>query len=139
MSTTPAYPSTQLLIDGQWCDAADGRTLAVVNPANGTEIGRVAHAGKADLDRALEWAEDQLLGRGRFEDGPELAPQDMALFAGLDDDEAAIVIALLERHELVHGDAVFSEGDAGDRMYLIARGAVSIKLRLGDASRARLR
>jgi succinate-semialdehyde dehydrogenase / glutarate-semialdehyde dehydrogenase len=51
--TTPTYPSTQLLIDGQWCDAADGRTLAVVNPASGAEIGRVAHAGRADLDRAL--------------------------------------------------------------------------------------
>ena len=51
--TTPAYPSTQLLIDGQWCDAADGRTLPVLNPATGAEIGRVAHAGIADLDRAL--------------------------------------------------------------------------------------
>jgi len=47
------YPDTQLLIDGQWQDAADGRTLAVVNPATGAEIGRVAHAGIADLDRAL--------------------------------------------------------------------------------------
>jgi succinate-semialdehyde dehydrogenase/glutarate-semialdehyde dehydrogenase len=52
MSPT-AYPSTQLLIDGQWCDATDGRTLAVHNPATGAEIGRVAQAGKADLDRAL--------------------------------------------------------------------------------------
>jgi SulP family sulfate permease len=90
-----------------------------------------------DLDRALEWAEDQLLGRGRFEDGPELAPQDMALFSGLDAGELAMVTALLERHELAHGEAVFTEGDAGDRMYLIARGAVSIKVRLADASRAR--
>jgi succinate-semialdehyde dehydrogenase / glutarate-semialdehyde dehydrogenase len=47
------YPSIQLFIDGQWQDAADGRSLAVVNPANGQEIGRVAHAGKADLDRAI--------------------------------------------------------------------------------------
>jgi succinate-semialdehyde dehydrogenase/glutarate-semialdehyde dehydrogenase len=54
---TTAYPHTQLLIDGQWCDAADGRTLAVVNPATGLEIGRVAHAGIADLDRALAAAQ----------------------------------------------------------------------------------
>lgn len=90
-----------------------------------------------DLDRALEWAEDQLLGRGRFEDGPELAPQEMTLFSDLDASEMAMVITLLERHELAHGEAVFTEGDAGDRMYLIARGAVSIKVRLADASRAR--
>jgi succinate-semialdehyde dehydrogenase / glutarate-semialdehyde dehydrogenase len=48
------YPNTQLFINGQWQDAADGRTLAVFNPATGKEIGRVAHADIADLDRALE-------------------------------------------------------------------------------------
>jgi succinate-semialdehyde dehydrogenase/glutarate-semialdehyde dehydrogenase len=51
------YPNTQLFIAGQWLDAADGRTLAVHNPATGKEIGRVAHAGKADLDKALEAAQ----------------------------------------------------------------------------------
>ena len=52
-----SYPSTRLFIAGQWQDAADGKTLAVYNPATGQEIGRVAHAGKADLDRALEAAQ----------------------------------------------------------------------------------
>ena len=52
-----SYPDTQLYIDGQWQDAADGRTLAVHNPATGVEIGRVAHAGIADLDRALAAAQ----------------------------------------------------------------------------------
>ncbi|AOG23534.1 NAD-dependent succinate-semialdehyde dehydrogenase [Acidovorax sp. RAC01] len=51
------YPNTQLFIAGQWQDAADGKTIAVHNPATGKEIGRVAHAGKADLDRALEAAQ----------------------------------------------------------------------------------
>ena len=51
------YPNTQLFIDGQWQDAADGRSLAVFNPASGKEIGRVAHAGKADLDKALTAAQ----------------------------------------------------------------------------------
>ena len=52
-----SYPNTQLFINGQWLDAADGKTLAVFNPATGQEIGRVAHAGKADLDRALQAAQ----------------------------------------------------------------------------------
>ena len=56
-----AYPNTRLLIDGQWQDAADGRTLAVNNPATGSEIGRVAHAGIADLDRALAAAQKGFL------------------------------------------------------------------------------
>jgi succinate-semialdehyde dehydrogenase/glutarate-semialdehyde dehydrogenase len=50
------YPKVQLLIDGKWCDAASGKTLPVVNPATGETIGTVAHAEKADLDRALESA-----------------------------------------------------------------------------------
>ena len=51
------YPNTQLFINGQWQDAADGRTLAVINPATGRELGRVAQAGKADLDLALAAAQ----------------------------------------------------------------------------------
>jgi succinate-semialdehyde dehydrogenase/glutarate-semialdehyde dehydrogenase len=51
------YPDTQLFIDNVWQDAADGRTLAVENPATGKEIGRVAHASRADLDRALDAAD----------------------------------------------------------------------------------
>jgi len=51
------YPNTQLYINGEWQDAAEGRSLAVHNPATGKEIGRVAQAGKADLDRALAAAQ----------------------------------------------------------------------------------
>ena len=52
-----AYPNTQLFIDGQWRAAVSGKTLAVLNPATGQEIGRVAHAGIADLDLALAAAQ----------------------------------------------------------------------------------
>ena len=52
-----SYPNTQLLIASEWQEAADGRTLPVFNPATGEEIGRVAHAGIADLDRALAAAQ----------------------------------------------------------------------------------
>ena len=51
------YPNTQLFIDGAWTNAASGKTLPVVNPATGEQIGTVAHAEKADLDRALEAAD----------------------------------------------------------------------------------
>ncbi len=53
MSTTPAYPHVQLLIAGAWREGREGQSLAVLNPATGTEIGRVAVAQKADLDDAL--------------------------------------------------------------------------------------
>jgi succinate-semialdehyde dehydrogenase/glutarate-semialdehyde dehydrogenase len=46
-----------LFIDGAWVPAASGRTLEVVNPANGEIVARLAHAGTEDLDRALAAAE----------------------------------------------------------------------------------
>ena len=51
------YPNVSLLIDGAWTPAASGRTLTVLNPATGEPLGTIAHAEKADLDRALEAAE----------------------------------------------------------------------------------
>jgi succinate-semialdehyde dehydrogenase/glutarate-semialdehyde dehydrogenase len=47
------YTDSQLFVDGQWLDASDDCTLPVVNPASGAAIGRVAHASRADLDRAV--------------------------------------------------------------------------------------
>src|SRR6202161_2469600 len=54
---TSGYTDTRLLINGEWCDAASGKTLDVINPATGKPIGKVAHAGIADLDRALAAAQ----------------------------------------------------------------------------------
>ena len=51
-----SYPNTSLFIDGAWCAAASGRTMPVMNPATGKQIGALAHADQADLDRALEAA-----------------------------------------------------------------------------------
>ncbi len=51
------YPQVSLFIDGEWTPAKDGRTIEIVNPATGDKIGSVAHAGRADLDRALAAAE----------------------------------------------------------------------------------
>jgi succinate-semialdehyde dehydrogenase/glutarate-semialdehyde dehydrogenase len=55
--TKPQYPDVSLYIDGAWSAAVEGATLPVLNPADGSEIGRVAHASRADLDRALAAAE----------------------------------------------------------------------------------
>ena len=51
------YPNVQLLINGEWCNSSTGATIPVVNPASGDTIGTVAHASRADLDRALEAAD----------------------------------------------------------------------------------
>jgi succinate-semialdehyde dehydrogenase / glutarate-semialdehyde dehydrogenase len=46
-----------LHVGGKWRAARDGRTLDVVNPATEEVIGKIAHAGKADLDEALAAAQ----------------------------------------------------------------------------------
>jgi succinate-semialdehyde dehydrogenase/glutarate-semialdehyde dehydrogenase len=51
------YPNTTLYINGAWTPSASGRTLPVVNPASGKQIGTVSYAGREDLDRALEAAQ----------------------------------------------------------------------------------
>ncbi|MBR1177151.1 NAD-dependent succinate-semialdehyde dehydrogenase [Bradyrhizobium sp. KB893862 SZCCT0404] len=51
------YPDTLLLIDGQWTSGSSGNDQSVLNPANGEVIGKVAHADRRDLDRALEAAD----------------------------------------------------------------------------------
>lgn len=52
------YPNTQLFIRNAWISGQGGKTLPVLNPATGEEIGKVAHAEKADLDNALAAAGD---------------------------------------------------------------------------------
>ena len=47
----------QAYIDGEWCDADSGETLAVLNPANGKKIADVAKCGTAETRRAIEAAE----------------------------------------------------------------------------------
>lgn len=53
VSPASAGIPTQLLIDGAWCDAADGKTFAVLNPAREEPMAEVARAGPADVDRAV--------------------------------------------------------------------------------------
>lgn len=54
----------QLLIDGQWCAAADGAILERHSPANGELVARHALAGVADTQRAVASA------RRAFDSGP---------------------------------------------------------------------
>lgn len=40
-------------IDGEWADAADGRRIAVENPATGETVSEAACGGSAEIDRAV--------------------------------------------------------------------------------------
>src|SRR3546814_3193251 len=61
MQTPPATPSlsdpdllrTRGFIDGQWCDADDGGSCEVTNPATGAVLGTVPDMGAAETRRAI--------------------------------------------------------------------------------------
>jgi 1-pyrroline dehydrogenase len=43
----------RMFINGEWTDAADGQTAAVINPATEEQIAEVPLGGEADVDRAV--------------------------------------------------------------------------------------
>ena len=47
---------TQLLINGHWLDAIEGKSLTVLNPADESSLGVVSYGGKADAMKAIDAA-----------------------------------------------------------------------------------
>ena len=43
----PSLLRQQAFVGGAWCDADDGQTIAVINPANGETVASVPHMGAA--------------------------------------------------------------------------------------------
>ncbi|MBA5689717.1 NADP-dependent succinate-semialdehyde dehydrogenase [Rugamonas apoptosis] len=52
----PALLRQQCYINGEWCDADNGATVNVVNPATGQKVGTIPHMGAAETARAIEAA-----------------------------------------------------------------------------------
>jgi MFS superfamily sulfate permease-like transporter len=103
--------------------AAHGVTLAGRGPAGGL-------LGHADLDRAIEAAEQELLAET---DAPEhtitrtgLPLPQCQLFEGLDARQTQALRALMQPRNLATGERLFGEGDAGDGLYVLSAGSVSV-------------
>ena len=52
----PQLKNYQMLIDGEWVDAADGKSFTSVNPATGDPWAKVPEATAEDVDRAVQAA-----------------------------------------------------------------------------------
>jgi succinate-semialdehyde dehydrogenase / glutarate-semialdehyde dehydrogenase len=53
----PSLLRQQAYIDGEWCNANDGATVEVRNPATGDKIGTVPHMGALETRRAIDAAQ----------------------------------------------------------------------------------
>lgn len=120
------YPDLQLFIGGKWRKAK--RDLPVLNPATEEEIGRLPHAGKADLDDALEAAEKgfAIWSRTAPRDRADILLRAAAIMRDRQEDIAQTIT--LEhgkplpqaRLEVIRG-AEFFEWDAGEAMRTYGR------------------
>jgi anti-anti-sigma factor len=93
-----------------------------------------------DLDRALEWCENDLLATQR---GAALAPGDhpfelLDIVRDFDPADREALRQVLVRREFREGDTVFRQGDEGNALYIIARGSASVWLRNAEVGERRL-
>ncbi len=80
-----------------------------------------------DADRAMEAAEQRLLSlAGTALPQAILALAETSLLHGLQAAQIERVNAVLLRHPLAAGDLLFRAGDAGDCVYVLTRGSISI-------------
>ena len=131
----------QLLFSGMPSGVLDERNfehylvqLGVVKEGGGVMISET-------LDGALEWIEDRILKDANpATQGEEriLQARDFDLFRGFDDDMLGRLAACMTERRLASAERVFSQGDEGDEMFLVRRGAVRIMLPLERGKRHHL-
>ena len=92
----------------------------------------------ADIDRAIEWAEDHVIlaQLGGIDSEREFPFASLDAFAGMTDAEVELVKGMLSRHTFKRGEVVVREGDESRELFIIAKGTASVHLRLPGAFRA---
>ena len=90
-----------------------------------------------DLDRAIEWAEDELLAEIATGAAVELPLEHVSLLRDFNADEVASLSRHLEPVDWPADHVVFKQGDPGASLYLVSRGRASVYLST-DAGRVRL-
>jgi CRP-like cAMP-binding protein/anti-anti-sigma regulatory factor len=89
----------------------------------------------ADLDAALEDTENRILERHWPEQHD--ADAQMEVCSGMSPDEIATLARYLRRETYPGGAVLFNEGTAPGAMYLLAKGAVTLRIRLANPARTR--
>jgi SulP family sulfate permease len=140
-----ASTSNSFLKLRQICDTAGVRLVLTALPADARNL--LTRAGLFSdtvmefdsLDAGLEWVEEQLLERFR----PAVASQQSglatALRAHFSDAALLRLQAQLEPRQLAAGELLFARDDAGDAVYIIEHGRVTVSLPMPDRRALRLR
>jgi SulP family sulfate permease len=88
----------------------------------------------SELDDALEWVEERLIEEEHLERLLEkpLELREIDVFLGRKESTLAALESCMDKRSYKAGEKIFAQGDAGDEMFLIRRGAVRIVLPLND-------
>ncbi len=92
-------------------------------------------------DDALEWMEERILEAAGWEDhaeDPPLELEEIELFREFDEEGLAALAKIAEPIHLEGGARLCSQGDEGDELFLVRRGAVEILLPLPEGKRHHL-
>jgi MFS superfamily sulfate permease-like transporter len=107
--------------------------MAIVRDLLGDENAADA-AIKPDLDSTLEWMEEETLRGNADREGQsvELTLEQIDFFAGVAEEDLQRLRGVLKRRPYKPGETICREGDAGDRMWLLVKGSVSVRLDVAD-------
>jgi SulP family sulfate permease len=89
---------------------------------------------KPDLDAALEWMEEKslLLYADKRSQADVLALGEIDFLAGIEEQDLDRLREVLTQREFAPGEIICREGEEGDRMWLLAKGSVSVRLISAD-------
>jgi sulfate permease, SulP family len=85
-----------------------------------------------DIDRAIEWAEDDLLVNARTAPSEALPLDRLPLFGDFDAEQVKRLSGWLEPVSWSSGEVIFRSGDPGSALYLVTKGRASIHIRHDD-------
>jgi glutaminase len=84
-----------------------------------------------DVDAALEWCEDQLLARSlKGVAEPKFALGQLDVFKGLSAEECKLVETIVRPLMFDKGEVIIREGDQAKLFFVLARGSVSVQIRV---------
>jgi MFS superfamily sulfate permease-like transporter len=129
--------------------AQNGRALAIALARKSEAGARLHEAGVTetigservfdDVDRAIEWAEDNLLhGSRSIELRQEISFGDVDLLRALTHDEIAAVTSHVRRKDYRAGEENFRQGDLGNELFIVMSGRASAYLLQQEGGRIRL-
>jgi sulfate permease, SulP family len=129
-----ASRGTKVLLAGVTPQGRHGATLIAHDAFRDAEL----RLWFRDADQAVEWAERAIL------DARGLAVHDVVplaafpLLEGMSAEELKRIEHHFVRRDCADGEVLFQENDPGDRLYLLAQGAVEISIIVPGGARARI-